>query len=536
MSRGPILIFDKSSLESLDLDEAVLLDNFFMTSITPLFFVECLADLEKALRSKSTPEQLVGSLATRTPDANSYPNTHHLTLLRAELAGKFKLNTAKRRIPLSHGQCVQLGDKNGFLFERSPEAEAFSRWRNREFLDLERIIAKQWRRALDGVDLAGMANQMLRDLGPWRRPKSLTDARSMTDTIIDNLDSEWLIRFGLALLGASEFADATVTAWTAKRRPPLREHLPYFVFMLAINIFFCLALPAQLLRKVKASHKIDLAYLYYLPFCAVFTSKDGFHADVAPLFIDPDQSFVNGADLKSDLRRIVTHYESLPKNVLESGLGGFAAFPPDDADCLIARLWDKHWPNWREKRDEPQVTLTPDAQSAILELVQKQTDAKKLEGSEEQVVADMDFATIRRSLAPKKGRWLRFSREQIQRVPSKDTAVVVTALSRHIRKLPARLRRSLTWDRGLEMAKHKDFTVATDVQVYFCDPQSPWQRGTNENTNLLLRQYFPRGTDLSGYSQAQLDQVALRLNQRPRKTLGFQTPASKLHASVASTI
>jgi transposase, IS30 family len=122
------------------------------------------------------------------------------------------------------------------------------------------------------------------------------------------------------------------------------------------------------------------------------------------------------------------------------------------------------------------------------------------------------------------------------KVPSKDTAVVVAALSRHIRRLPATLRRSLTWDRGLEMAKHKDFTVATDVKVYFCDPQSPWQRGTNENTNLLLRQYFPRGTDLSPLPQAQLDQVSLRLNQRPRKTLGFQTPASKLQASVASTV
>jgi len=86
------------------------------------------------------------------------------------------------------------------------------------------------------------------------------------------------------------------------------------------------------------------------------------------------------------------------------------------------------------------------------------------------------------------------------------------------------------------MAKHKDFTVATDVKVYFCDPQSPWQRGSNENTNLLLRQYFPRGTDLSPISQAQLDQVSLRLNQSPRKTLGFQTPASRLRASVASTV
>ena len=122
------------------------------------------------------------------------------------------------------------------------------------------------------------------------------------------------------------------------------------------------------------------------------------------------------------------------------------------------------------------------------------------------------------------------------KVPGKETEVVVAALSRHVRKLPATLRRSLTWDRGLEMAKHKEFTVATDVKVYFCDPQSPWQRGTNENTNLLLRQYFPRGTDLSTYSQAQLDQVSLRLNQRPRKTLGFQTPASKLQASVALTV
>src|ERR1700680_647510 len=121
------------------------------------------------------------------------------------------------------------------------------------------------------------------------------------------------------------------------------------------------------------------------------------------------------------------------------------------------------------------------------------------------------------------------------KVRSKDTATVVAALSRQVRKLPASLRRSLTWDRGLEMAKHKSFTVATNVKVYFCDPQSPWQRGTNENTNGLLRQYFPKRTDLSGYTQAELDKVALRLNQRPRKTLGFQTPASKLRVSVAST-
>src|SRR6202140_3294466 len=121
------------------------------------------------------------------------------------------------------------------------------------------------------------------------------------------------------------------------------------------------------------------------------------------------------------------------------------------------------------------------------------------------------------------------------KVPGKDTVTVVAALSQHVRQLPATLRRSLTWDRGLEMAQHKSFTMATDVQVYFCDPQSPWQRGSNENTNGLLRQYLPKKADLSCYSQSDLDEIALRLNQRPRKTLGFQTPADRLQASVAST-
>lgn len=121
------------------------------------------------------------------------------------------------------------------------------------------------------------------------------------------------------------------------------------------------------------------------------------------------------------------------------------------------------------------------------------------------------------------------------KVAGKDTNNVVAALIKQISKLPTELRRSLTWDRGMEMALHKQFTIATEVQVYFCDPQSPWQRGTNENTNRLLRQYFPKGTELSGYSQSELDEVALRLNQRPRKTLGYCTPAEKLQKCVAST-
>jgi IS30 family transposase len=123
----------------------------------------------------------------------------------------------------------------------------------------------------------------------------------------------------------------------------------------------------------------------------------------------------------------------------------------------------------------------------------------------------------------------------LARVPSRDTATVIKALVRQAKKLPKELYKSLTWDQGKELTGHKQFSLATDVDVYFCDPKSPWQRGSNENTNGLLRQYFPKGTDLSVHSQTHLNRIARRLNERPRKTLEYQTPAERFAACVAST-
>jgi IS30 family transposase len=122
----------------------------------------------------------------------------------------------------------------------------------------------------------------------------------------------------------------------------------------------------------------------------------------------------------------------------------------------------------------------------------------------------------------------------LAKVPNRETQTVVDAPIRQSRKLPDELYRSLTWDRGKELADHKRFSMETDIDVYFCDPQSPWQRGSNENTNRLLRQYFPKGLDLAAHSQAELNKVARQLNERPRKTLDFQSPAERFSRCVAA--
>lgn len=416
MPEGPILIFDKSTIQALTVDESVLLDNFYMSNITPVFFVECLADLERKMgRMKGTPESLVGALAARTPDSQACGNIFHMRILEGELMGKFDLTQVQFRAIRDRGQPVKTGDSKGILFHASEEEEAVRRWAERDFLDLERQIAKQWRVMINRIDLNAMSANVLENIGPWRKPTSLEDAKFLTDTIIDCIDQEWLLRFGLRALGTAQATDWVVNRWLTDRRRPLRSYLPYFIHILSINIFFSLVLPTNLLSKVKPSHTIDLAYLYYLPFCMVFTSRDNFHVQVAPFFMNPFQTFVHGDDLKEDLRRLHEMYQQLPQEELDKGLIGFAPHPPENTSFLTTRLWDKYLPKWREPHT-PLADLPKDLIEAIGQLGRKFGGATPTDAHNEHDVDKLDFVTISKKVSPKKGSYLRFSKETILKI------------------------------------------------------------------------------------------------------------------------
>jgi hypothetical protein len=428
MSQGPSLLFDKSTLESLSLNEAALLDNFYRSTITPLFFVECLADLEREMRRmKGSPEQLVGSLAERTPDCQSAANFHHMAILKAELSGQFNLDTVLLRPFVAAGKVVALGDSKGMFLQASDEEEAVQRWARSDFLGLERQIARRWRQMIEEIDLAAMSTTVCRAIGRWRKPTSLSDARTMTDTIIDNMDQEWLLRFGLDLLGVPEATDYVVNNWKSNRRKPLRSHRPYFIHMLSINIFFALVLQTQLLSKVKASHQIDLAYLYYLPFCAVFSSRDNFHVQVAPLFMHPAQQFVHGDDLKADLKRLHERYSELPLETREKGLYTFAQFPPDDSSFLTTRLWDAYLPDWR--KDSKKVMDVPeDIKEALAELLRKYQEAAPASDAEAVTTKDLAFAQVTRRIKPLKGDYFRIAKDVALKADEEENKASATIL------------------------------------------------------------------------------------------------------------
>ncbi len=389
------------------------LDTFFLSNITPLFFIETLADLEKQVRKGRTPEEVVGSLAYKAPDMGSKVNAHHTGLLAAELFGSSEIDMRYGRPIIPGGRVLQLEGKTGVIFHPSPEEEAFSRWQKKQFLELERSNARAWRRALSNLDFERMYD-LFRPFFPLGKPKTLLDVKKFVDFHLDGPDQERVLLFGLTLVGIPpESFEMVVKRWKSAGKPRIREFAPYFSHVFAVDMFFYLAIAADVIGRGRASHKIDLAYLYYLPFCMVFTSNDKLHADIAPLFLRDHQSFVPGRELKADLGKLDSHFDALSDAIKSRGVMSFAHYPPRDDSFLVTRLWDKHMsPKWREQ--EP---ISPPPQESEL--------GKKLMGTIRRFEAEgtpipegigpdsdkVDHLVIQRKVYARKGKWTRLPPE-----------------------------------------------------------------------------------------------------------------------------
>lgn len=412
---GPVLIFDKSVLQGLNPDEAMWLDNFFLSNITPLFFVETLADLEKEVQKGRTPEEVVGNLAYKTPEFGK-PNAHHRYLLEGELRGVLTIDMEYGRPHISGGKVLELKGKTGVIYQPSPEEEALSRWERYQFIELERMIAKAWRRSLSGINFDEIYKSF-QIFYPIGKPKTFADVKKFVDFYIAGPDQERLFIFGLSLIGVSLQSQAEIAKrWINNGKPFIKEFAPYFTHVFAVDLFFNLAIAADLIGRGRPSHKIDLAYLYYLPFCMVFASNDNLHADVVPFFLRDNQTFVKGVDLKADLAKLDINYSNLPEEIKERGVMTFAQHPPHDDSFLTTRLWDKHMSSsWRAIPD-----FIPRADDPLAKKITEEMQLFEKEGTpvreKNGITGDtIEFMLIKRRIRAKKGKWTRFPPEMINR-------------------------------------------------------------------------------------------------------------------------
>ena len=402
---GPITLFDKSFLQSLNVDEAVWFDHHFLTNVCPLFYVETLADLDKSVREGRTPEQEVGQIADKFPQMHGSPNAYHVELCIANLMGQ--PIPMEGRIPLAGGRLVKSNGKSGVVYDQSPEAEAFSRWSNGEFLDVERQFARVWREALSTLDLAALGSTF-RAIGvDGKLCKSLNDAYLIASSVVNGQDKPF-DRMKLAILFFSvpqELHRPILERWSVAGYPALSRYAPYAAYVLTVEVFFQLAIAANHISSARPSNRTDIAYLFYLPFCMMFVSSDKLHRKCAPLFLRSNQEFIWGTDLKESLGRLNAHYLGLRDEEKEKGIMSFANGPPQHVDSLVAKLWDRHVPAWRGLREVTPPTDTARSKELVDEL-NRFSKAPVLSPEEVDFdPRDPDSLSLQRFVQKKRGSW-----------------------------------------------------------------------------------------------------------------------------------
>jgi hypothetical protein len=409
---GPIALFDKSFLQSLSVNESVWFAHFFMPVVCPVFYVETLADLDKVVREGRTPEQEVGIVADKFPDASASPCAHHTGLALGELLGyPIPLDG---RIPRPGGRTVHLGDKIGVVFDRSREEIAFSRWQQRKFLEVERGVAQHWRAMLGNINLEDTAKRV-RQIGVDATTcRSLEDAYRLAKGIVSGRAKHFeRMALLLAVLQIPyEQHRGILERWSNHTYPPLDVYAPYSAHLLTVELFFEFALGAHQIGSSRASNRVDIAYLNYLPFCHLFVSSDDLHRRCAPLFLRSDQKFVWGPDLKEDLAQINAHFlANTTDREKELGISSFAHAPPKRDGSIVRKLradfmgakYDDRPPVSVPEKDDPR-------SKELVHEIDKWTEAET--ASEGYVDYDeVDALTIKRTVRKQRGSWYQLPKD-----------------------------------------------------------------------------------------------------------------------------
>ena len=350
---GPSLLFDKSFLQSLSVEEAAILDQMFACTICPLFISETLADLAKSPDGGRNPMKIIGELAAKTPVARGYMNAFHSRILLEELLGN--------QVPMDYrpmvagGVPVNSDDGLGIVYKRSPEALAFERWQEHKFLEVEHIAAHIWRRSLGELNLPKIRNAFQAMLKKEHRPKNRDEAKKLASGIIDASGQKYqtlLIAHALLDMPPDTLRDV-VRIWRSRGSKTIRVHAPFTAYCLQIDLYFYLCLSNGIISDQRASHKVDMGYLYYAPFAHAFVSSDRLHRDHAPIFLNESQQFVWGPHLKADLKVLNEHFHSLPDAEKAQGLFTLASHPPQTHKGLSAQLWDRFRAGWRTAKSSP---------------------------------------------------------------------------------------------------------------------------------------------------------------------------------------
>lgn len=408
---GPITLFDKSFIQSLSLDESVWFDHFFLTNVCPLFYVETLADLDKSGLKGRSPEEEVRIIADKFPEMNSGPCAHHVDLCIANLQGFDVPMTGQ--IPLAHARLVMHEGRPSAFSEESPVAQAFSRWQAGNYLEVEHLFARAWRDALVDLDLDNRRD-LFEAIGiDTETCRTLEDARNLAASVISSDEAPLnYLNYGFTGLGVPATEQAKILSrWESLGNPKIQDFARYAAFMLSVELFFDIALETGLISPNPPANRIDIAYLFYLPFCMAFTSSDRLHRRTAPLFLRHNQEFIWGPDLKVSLSEINLFFSLYPDSEKEKGLNRLAPFPPTSVDTLVSELWDRHLPSWRDG-PKPDPTVPKQVPTDIISKVDQIQQAQPIKPDPDTFrTEDIESITIKRVVRRRKGTWYQIPKD-----------------------------------------------------------------------------------------------------------------------------